>query len=77
MSTSEPFLPAAEAPREADPRDVDIDDDVDSDVVEEPGVDDPDARTAEPAADSAFRTPEPGERLSPEELARELGDSDS
>jgi hypothetical protein len=76
MSTSEPFLPAGEAPRDADPRDLDIDADVDSDVLAEPGVDDPDARAAESAANTTFRTPEPGKRLSPEELAREL-DSDS
>ena len=76
MSTSEPFLPAGEASRDADPRDRDIDADVDSDVLEEAGVDDPDARAAEPAADTTFRTPEPGKRLSPEELAEEL-DADS
>jgi hypothetical protein len=76
MSTSEPFLPAGEAPRDADPRDLDIDEDVDSDVVEETGVDDPDARAAEPDANTTFRTPQPGKRLSPEELAQEL-DADS
>ena len=76
MSTSEPFLPAGEAPRDADPRDRDIDEDVDSDVLGEPGVDDPDARAAESAAHATFRTPEPGKRLSPEELAEEL-DTDS
>jgi hypothetical protein len=88
MSTSEPFLPSGEARPEGDPRDREIDSDVDADVNEEAGVHDPAADTAadaSPAAasggsapsDPVFRTPQPGERLSPEALEEELGDSTS
>jgi hypothetical protein len=88
MSTSEPFLPSGEARPEGDPRDREIDSDVDADVNEEAGVHDPagdPVADASPAAasggstpsDPVFRTPQPGERLSPDALEKELGDSTS
>jgi hypothetical protein len=78
MSTSEPFMPAHEPRHDEDPRDREIDSDVDSDVNEATSVPDVDteaAVTAEPhGRPSVLRTPSPGNRLSPEELERELNE---
>jgi hypothetical protein len=78
MSASEPFMPAHEPRRDQDPRDREIDSDVESDINEEAGVPDADvdaAVAAEPhGRPSVLRKPAPGKRLSPEELERELID---
>ena len=86
MSTSEPFLPVGD-PRDAEAdeaqreRDLagDPQDDTASDVDDETAVDDPDADRAAGeqrmrAESTPFRRPEPGERLSADELAADLGD---
>ncbi|MBF4572563.1 hypothetical protein ITJ64_08535 [Herbiconiux sp. VKM Ac-1786] len=89
MSTSEPFLPVGD-PRDAEAdealreRDLagDPQDDTASDVDDEAAVaavDDPDADRAAGeqrmhAESTPFRRPEPGERLSADELAADLGD---
>ncbi|RUR01913.1 hypothetical protein [Labedella endophytica] len=71
MSTSEPFLPAGEAPRDPDSHEHDT---LDDDTLEESGVDDPDAAAVSAEENSTFQTPQPGESLSPEALEKELDD---
>lgn len=88
---SEPFLPAHEPPAEPDPREHDLDGDVD--VLPEPShrgrhrADDaPDllggTRTAadgpvpDGAAEPPFRTPEPHHGLTADQLERELGEAE-
>jgi hypothetical protein len=89
MSTSEPFLPVGD-PRDAEAdealreRDLagDPQDDTAFHVDDEAvvaAVDDPDADRASDeqrmrAESTPFRRPEPGERLSADELAADLGD---
>lgn len=75
MSQAEPFMPFHEPPREPDPMDREIDADVD--VFLESAVDDPDAERAaahmlESEGKLPFRRPEPGARLSPEQLDEDL-----
>lgn len=71
-------MPAHEPRRDQDPRDRDIDSDVESDINEDAGVPDVDADEAVAAhphgRSSVMRPPTPGKRLSPEELERELND---
>ncbi|MCS5714081.1 hypothetical protein NVV95_05890 [Herbiconiux sp. CPCC 205716] len=86
MSSSEPFLPVgdprdAEADEAARERDLAGDplDDTASDVDDEAAVDDPDADRAAGeqrmhAESTPFRRPSPGDRLSADELAADLGD---
>ncbi|WP_243076903.1 hypothetical protein [Microbacterium sp. SS28] len=76
MSSAEPFMPEHEppAPRPDTERDIDHDVDVfpDDAAVEAPDGSAFDAETPAPP----FRPPVPGARLTPEELAADLGDAD-
>jgi hypothetical protein len=82
MSMSEPFLPAHEPPSEPDPRERDID--TDADVFVEPD-EETDLAEEVPVRENAprppFRTPTPGDGLTPDQLADDLmpdgGDQDS
>lgn len=75
MSTTDPFLPFNEPPADPDSAERDIDSDVDT--LDEAPVDDPDADRAaaeelEREAEPSFRTPEPGSRLTAEQLEQDL-----
>jgi hypothetical protein len=77
MSMSEPFMPAHEPRDESQSIDDDNDKVAGVDVLEDAGVDDPDAeRAAEKqrtrAEGTSFRTPQPGAHLTPEQLDTEL-----
>jgi hypothetical protein len=76
MSMSEPFLPAREPGAQPDPRDREIDQDVDV-LPDAPPTDDADADAVhEGAPRPPFRTPEPHAGLTAERLAEELGGND-
>jgi len=76
MSTAEPFMPLHEPAADSDPREHDLDGDVDVSPDREAGA--PEevaaaeaewARTPKPA----FRTPTPGAHLTADELRDDLG----
>ncbi|UIN31982.1 hypothetical protein [Microbacterium binotii] len=73
MSMSEPFMPAHEPHPSDDPRDVDLDRDVD--VIDEPAADESSTDAAQPDTPSDFRTPHPGDRLTEARLHEDFGDS--
>ncbi|MFE1664623.1 hypothetical protein [Microbacterium sp. P02] len=72
MSSAEPFMPAHESPSPSGAADRDIDHD--TDVI----VDPEDAESTDAPYESdtkpAFRTPQPGDRLTEDELDRDLDD---
>lgn len=77
MSMSEPFMPAPKSRDSRELLDDDIDEDARVDVLEDSGVDDPDAEHAAQeqrarAEDTSFRTPQPGASLTAEQLDEEL-----
>ncbi|MBO0985527.1 hypothetical protein [Rathayibacter sp. SD072] len=67
MSMAEPFLPSSRPARDAEQAERDLDVEV-APETPEPEVDLPPA--------GPFRTPEPGDRLSADQLAAEIGDGE-
>lgn len=77
MSTAEPFMPAHEPRPTADPREIDIDTDVDvlfdeQGAADGPAPSDPPQLVHDGAEHPPFRTPIAGEKLTEAELEADL-----